>query len=251
MKDIGRIGSWITGTGQYGSLVVMLFAISLTFHSPGCGAPGTGPPAVEVSSWEVLYDQTADAAAAAAAPGWAPYSTSRLVRTPYAPRRDYQYIWLRSSFNIVGDPAGYFGVIPGRVYHSDETYVNGSLVGSHDESGSANLHYPRSYRIPPGVLVRGENTLMIRIGIYGLEFGGITNRVQVLGRDGFQARKKLLDLVYRQVPTGIVIFLLGQILFIAILYSVRTRKDSEYVYSAALCLFWAVYIYSIFGPFSR
>ena len=122
-------------------------------------------------------------------------------------------------------------------------------MGSHDQSESDNLHYPRSYRIPPGTLVRGENSLMIRVGIYGLEFGGITNRVLVLGRDEYFSRKMLLDLVYRQIPTGIVIFLLGQILFIAILYAVRKRKDSEYIYSAALCLLWAIYIYSIFGPF--
>jgi AraC-like DNA-binding protein len=227
---------------------VTLCAIFAAFLAAGCGLPGTGPAAVEVSSWEVLYDQAADPAAAASMKGWAPYDTSRLVRTPYAPRRGHQHIWIRGSFSIDGDTAPYFGIIPGRIYHTDETYVNGVPVGFHDEAESASLHYPRSYPIPRGALVRGSNTLMMRIGIYGREFGGITNRVMVLGRDDYFSRKKLLDLVYRQIPTGIIIFLLGQVLFIAILYAVRRRKDSEYVYSAALCLLWAVYIYSIFAP---
>lgn len=210
-----------------------------------CGGDDRG--SVEAGSWEILHSQSASVREASAASGWAPHDTSRLVRVPYAPRRDFQYVWIRGSFSIDGDPARFFGIITGRVYYTDETYVNGVPVGRHDFTESANLHYPRCYEIPAGTLVRGTNTVMIRVGIYGREFGGFTNRVQVLERERYFARKMFLTLVYQQVPHGIVVFLLGQVLFIAILYLLR-RREVEYLHSAALCLLWAVYILGSFSP---
>ena len=206
-----------------------------------------GGGTVEAGRWETLRSQTASAREASASAGWTPHDTSRLIRVPYAPKRDFQHVWIRGTFTVDGDPARFFGIIPGRIYHTDETYVNGTRVGRHDFSESANVHFPRSYELPPGVLVRGVNTVMIRVGIYGAEYGGFTNRVQVLERGAFFARKMMLTLAYQQVPHGIVVFLLGQVLFIAMLYLIR-KREAEYLHSIALCLLWAVYILCSFSP---
>lgn len=87
--------------------------------------------------------------------------------------------WLRTTFDLskpaVARAAGPAFLLLGRIDDADEVWLNGVFVGS---TGRMPPHYEtasflfRRYRVPPGVLRAGPNTLAVRVHDAGLE-GGI------------------------------------------------------------------------------
>ena len=172
-----------------------------------------------------------------------------MFKVPYPPRRGFQYVWLKGEFRIEGDPARYFGIIPGRVYLTDSIYINGVFTGEHSEEDVSNMHFSRGYIIPSGTLRQGDNTVLIRLGLYGREYGGIRGRVEILNRERFVLANTFNDFIFRQIPVGVAVFLFGQMVF-NLIFFLRKRSEKVNLYSAALCFSWMMYIMAIFAPWS-
>ena len=93
-------------------------------------------------------------------------------------------VWFRKTFIVKDEDAGLPAVLElGKIDDSDDSYVNGTLVG-----GLKNQYNePRAYHVPAGVLKAGRNVIAVRVedtggggGIYGdagdmkLNIGGKT-----------------------------------------------------------------------------
>lgn len=74
--------------------------------------------------------------------------------------RDFKgVIWLKKVFDVPEEMAGAMAKLwLGTLVDSDETYVNGRLVGS-----TAYQYPPRKYEIAEGILKKGKNEVMIRL----------------------------------------------------------------------------------------
>ncbi|MBP7582695.1 MAG: helix-turn-helix transcriptional regulator [Spirochaetes bacterium] len=225
------------------SLIILVFA-SLLLAS--CSGGGEG---ITVTKWSVLHSQVETPAELPAGASWGPIDIPSMFRAPYPPVRGFQYVWLKGEFRVDGDPSRYFGIIPGRIYLTDSIYINGVFAGGYTAEDVSNIHYSRSYRIPAGALRAGDNTMLIRLGLYGREFGGIRGSVRILPRAEFSRASTLNDFIFKQIPVGVAVFLFGQMVF-CLIFFVRKRSEKANLYSAALCFAWILYIMALFAPWS-
>ncbi|GEM_PF-293854 len=211
----------------------------------GCGYSS----AERVASWQALFDDaSADPGAIATRTDWTPIALPSMFLLPYPPARTFRYLWLKGAANIAGDPSQYAGIRLGRIYYIDRTYVNGILVGSQLTEEYNAVHNPRAYAIPKGVLKAGKNEVLIRLGIYGTEYGGLLDEVLLLGARDFIGARISDEFIYRQLPIGIALFLLGQMAFNMIFFLWR-KKQRANLYAAAMCLIWSLYIFALFSPY--
>jgi sialate O-acetylesterase len=68
-------------------------------------------------------------------------------------------VWFRKKFNIPSNMAGKEALlILGRLVDADSVFINGRFVGS-----TGYQYPPRRYSIPEGLLLEGENTIVVRI----------------------------------------------------------------------------------------
>jgi sialate O-acetylesterase len=82
-------------------------------------------------------------------------------------------VWFRNKFDLPSTYAGKdLDVWLGPIDDMDRTYINGELIGKHEESGDWQVE--RTYRIPGKLLKKGINTIAVRVtdtggggGIYG------------------------------------------------------------------------------------
>ncbi len=209
----------------------------------------SGGDGITVDRWSILHSQVETPADIPRNSEWRSITIPSMFQVPYPPVRGYQYVWLRGEFQIDGDPSGFFGIIPGRVYLTDSVYINGVFTGEHTGADISNIHFSRGYRIPAGALRQGANTVLIRLGLYGREYGGIRGRVEILSRERFLNASTFNDFLYRQIPVGVSVFLFGQMVF-NLIFFLRKRSEMVHLYSAALCFSWILYIMAIFAPWS-
>uniref|UniRef100_F4C1D3 Sialate O-acetylesterase domain-containing protein n=1 Tax=Sphingobacterium sp. (strain 21) TaxID=743722 RepID=F4C1D3_SPHS2 len=68
-------------------------------------------------------------------------------------------VWLKKDFNVPSSLLTKEAMLHlGRIVDSDQAYINGVLVGS-----TGYQYPPRRYKIPPGLLKPGKNTLVVRV----------------------------------------------------------------------------------------
>ncbi len=96
-------------------------------------------------------------------------------------------VWFRRKFDL---PEAWYGksarIELGPIDDYDDTYVNGSKVGQTKQDNESASITPRSYRISPGVLRKGSNTIAIRVFDSGGPggFTGKTEQMRIVGEDG-------------------------------------------------------------------
>ncbi|MEC9056444.1 MAG: sugar-binding domain-containing protein, partial [Verrucomicrobiota bacterium] len=75
-------------------------------------------------------------------------------------------VWFRRTVEVSATMAGGGAILElGAIDDMDVTWVNGKRVGGYEEPGH---HFtPRTYRLAPGILVPGKNTLAIRVFDHG------------------------------------------------------------------------------------
>jgi sialate O-acetylesterase len=67
-------------------------------------------------------------------------------------------VWFRREISIPASLVGKPALLKlGRIFDVDSVYVNGTFVGT-----TGSQYAPRNYKIPPGLLKAGENTIVIR-----------------------------------------------------------------------------------------
>lgn len=202
---------------------------------------------IPAENWEILYSEEKSPQKALKSTGWKPVDLPGMFTHTYRPENRFHRLWLRASLTITDKPGRYRGLSLGRMYYIDTTYINGVKIGSYEKEDYGNSHYPRNYTIPGDVLKKGKNTIMIYLGIYGREYGGLSRNAMLLDLEGFQHEKITDDIIYRQLPTGIIIFLLGQVIF-NIIFLVRRMNTRVNSVSALLCTSLMFYIFLLFSP---
>ncbi|TFH42143.1 MAG: helix-turn-helix domain-containing protein [Chrysiogenales bacterium] len=197
--------------------------------------------------WQVLFSQEPSLGTVYGEKGWQDVSIPSLFTLPYPPERAIRHLWLRGEVTLA-DPGDYYGISLGRVYYTDSVYVNRRLVGGRHTTIIQDLHAPRNYEIPPGVLVPGKNIIHVRLGIYGREYGGIADRVRLLSHDSFIRTSILMEFLYRQLTVGIMILFLGQIAFLVLQLLWRNREAITII-ALVIFLIWISYLMALFSPY--
>jgi signal transduction histidine kinase len=80
------------------------------------------------------------------------------------------FLWYRLSFRLAPeDLRGSCYLLLGRIQESDEVYLNGQRIGGEGRIGErwyefvSAMRQPRSYALPPSLLVTGDNLLAVRV----------------------------------------------------------------------------------------
>jgi AraC-like DNA-binding protein len=222
--------------------IPVFLAAALIIILGGCSPARDALP---VTNWSMIYNETE------VIPGdvalWKPVSLPGMFRHPVTRKGEYSHAWLRGDVDITGDPERFAGIHLGRIYYIDRTFMNCVPIGSHTADEIQAVHTPRNYVIPPGTLKAGKNTVLVYLGIYGREYGGVGGSPALMPRDTFIRRTILDSFIYGQLPVGIVIFLVAQAMFnLALFYYNRNEKVN--VYAAAVLICWSLYILSLFPP---
>lgn len=207
-----------------------------------------GEPKAIVTHWFVSHDR--DVSPAAPSPGeiWLPAEVPGSLKARPAPGRgSLRQVWLRGTVIITGDPLSYYGISLGRTFHTDEVYINGRFIDSQGPGEFANIHFPSNYVIPPGIVTAGENTIYVRLGIYGEEWGGLLNDVLILKKNDFLREKLFYETWLDRVPFGIVLCLTGFMILVFIFY-LWNRKNTIFLYGNLMILAMTLYIIALFSP---
>lgn len=214
----------------------------------GASAFPSIPESIRVKDWKVLYFQKDSLAAARYRAGWKPLKIPSRFKYPYPPKRDFQHAWLRGTFVIRDNPRRYYGITIGRIQHTYKIFINDYLIDVKTPEEIGNMLYPEGYNIPRGVLQRGRNNIYIYLGIHGQEYGGLPDGVYIQPKIEYRNLKNFLDLMYSQLPIGILLLLIGGILLM-IAVSIFYGIDRLFVYLILILLLNALYIIMIFSPY--
>ena len=206
------------------------------------------PDSIQVKKWTVLYSQEPALARVKSISGWMPVSIPSKFRLPYRPKRDLQYCWLRGEFTIQDNPERYYGITFGRINYTYRIYINDYLLDVKTPQEIANIHFPESFMIPRGLLKKGANEIYIYLGIYSYEYGGLPDGVYVQPKIEYRRLKNFHDLVFNQLPIGILLLLAGSILLMAAV-TIFYGYDRLFLYEILVQLLNAVYIITIFSPY--
>lgn len=219
--------------------IIYLFA--LLFISSVFSCTGNSDSIV-VENWKINKKQDISPASVSAESGWKDIEIPSAFRLPDAAEKSFNYVWLKGEFLITGDPSMYTGLSTGRVRLADIIYINNITVGSVSETDVNWNPVPRNYTIPAGVLKKGKNILMMRLGIYGQEFGGISDCVYIQQKDEFFVSRFFNDLIYKLLPFGIIILYIGFVIQSLISFF-WNRKEQLYVYFSLILIILAFFIF--------
>lgn len=199
---------------------------------------------VVLDDWQLSRHPALTAEEALEADDWVNVDPSILFQAPGTKTRDVRTVWLKTRV-FLEQPQWVYGLSLGRVYMTDRVYVNGRLCGETDRIGA--LHYPRHYDLPQGILMPGDNVILIRLGIYGQEYGGIPGSVHLFDRNTFQNRQLLDHLLFVQIPLGVIILYLCilVLLFIAWEPGVNGRPVTVL---AGIVAVWVSHLCMIYSP---
>ncbi|HOT45376.1 MAG TPA: helix-turn-helix domain-containing protein [Spirochaetota bacterium] len=224
-----------------------LLALPFAAASLLAGCAAAGDRAAEIDRWQVLYSQEQSLDRVSGMEGWKHVTLPFMARLPYPPKRAIQYLWLKGEITLER-PDDFAGISLGRVYLVDRVFVNGTLVGKHLPDDVQDLHYPRNYEIPPGVLAPGMNTVHVCLGIYGVEYGGLAGSVKLLSRDLFLKTSILMEFLYRQLTVGILLVFLAGIIFI-VMELIWRGPVARYLIVLMTFIIWISYLMAIFSPY--
>jgi AraC-like DNA-binding protein len=206
---------------------------------------------LKIKDWQVCYSQDPDLNQVRANGLWNPIDPSILFPLPYQPVKGFQYVWLKSKV-MVDAPEHYYGLSLGRIFFTDKVYVNGRLCGGHSSDEIQESHCPRNYELPQGTLMAGSNEIFVYLGIYGREYGGIDGEVKLLSKDRFLSTKIRDNLIFLQIPLGIMVFFFGMFIIVLIVYTPGERAYPTLIALGiiVICLIDLFFIFSPFQPFS-
>ncbi len=192
--------------------------------------------------WGILFDPSADILSP-------DFNTSSLELTSVPSNfrnlnRTYRGpIWLRKSFEITKDQHDTTLALQlGRVYQTDEVFINGVLIGKGNSPFGENpqehsFGRPRIYPIPHNLILEGENTLVIRIDSdLSTSAGIVTGPIRVLTYEEAIEGKNYESLVE--------LIFVGFYLFIALFFFINffnMRDKKEYLSFGVLALIFSAF----------
>ncbi len=203
---------------------------------------------ITVAQWSILYSDEPSLEKIGSAGEWRPVSIPSTFRLPPGQVKGLQYAWLKGRFDMPGNLLDFYGISLGRIYYTDSVYINGRLVGSKSPHDINIMCRNRSYAIPPGTLRIGSNTVLVRIGIYANEFGGILSTVAIQEEARFSQARIVGDMIYIYFPMAIIIVAFFMLILLAIFY-LWNRAEKQFLYSSFGIIIYIIYLASLFYPF--
>lgn len=222
--------------------LIILFSPSIVHAFPAI------PESIAVTEWRALFSQDPSLEAARESDRWQSIGMPLKFQLPYKPKRSFQYCWLRGEFIIEDDPARYYGITLGRINYTYTIYINNYLIDIKTPAEIANLHYPESFMMPRGLLKKGRNELFLYLGVFGYEYGGLPDGVYIQPKVEYRRLKNFYDLVFNQLPIGILLLLAGSILLMAAV-TFFYGFDRLFLYEILVQLLNAAYIITLFSPY--
>lgn len=152
------------------------------------------------------------------------------------------YIWIKSEFTINKDNSiKLYGIETGRLSWTEDTYLNGVLIGSTmsmDIEPWNYWNYTRNYSISENILVGGKNTILIKLFV---DSEGIIPDKIFLGEYNTLSIKILKEMFLRSYINGIVscIFIIISLYHFLIYF--KRKKDVENFYYGLFSLSYAFY----------
>jgi AraC-like DNA-binding protein len=235
---------------KYRSLLILLILVTVAnCEIPGiANTPATAPRSIIVDSWTVSFENVAlkeDLSAGAVWKNVTIPGTFRLSKT--TPAR-IKYIWLRGYFTIDNNPEDYYGISLGRIYHSDLVFINNSPVGGKSSKDFFELHFPRDYTIHPGTLKKGMNEVLIRVGIFSDQFGGLTDRVRIMTMQDYEEKSAQDTFIFLLIPSGLLTLYIGFLALLFLLFYFN-RGEPKLIYSSIGLFFYIIMILVLFFPY--
>ncbi|MBU1168033.1 MAG: helix-turn-helix transcriptional regulator [Proteobacteria bacterium] len=200
-----------------------------------------------ISPWQVSYIQTPDKDVALQDASWTPIELPSLFCPPRSAKKDVTHAWLKSDVEI-DNPENLYGISLGRIYFSDRVYVNDKLCGEHGNDGIREFHFPRNYILPQDSLKKGKNRIMVYLGIYGREYGGIHGHVSLLSKDLFVKNAILENMLFLQIPLGVIILYGGMIILVALSYEKGKNGPPVVILMGIICV-WLTHLFMIYSPY--
>ena len=132
---------------------LFLIIIFVSISSISC-SDHTG--SIQIQNWQVLYDEGKSLASVSFKNGWQNISELSNMKLPQSDKKEIRYLWLKSEFEIEGDPDKFFGLSTGGIRYCEDIYINNSLEGSFPIEKVNWNPLPRNYNIGKGILKKGK-----------------------------------------------------------------------------------------------
>jgi AraC-like DNA-binding protein len=208
---------------------------------------GHDPKTINLAAWELSYEGVNFNAIRSKINGWKSITLPLALKFPMSEKHDFQYIWLKTTCGISGDPAFYYGISISRISHIDQVYINGTLIGEKPPKHASMIPLPRNYVIPRGLLKKGVNEIYIRLGIYPNERAGIICNFIIQPENEFDRTEFLDNILYKQFPLTVVTVYITIVLLLTVLFS-GDREEKLLHNFTVPCLGFALYIFTLYIP---
>jgi serine phosphatase RsbU (regulator of sigma subunit) len=186
-----------------------------------------------------------------------PSDTAHLAASFPAGERDGNkgFAWYRKSITLVSVPERRLLLQASDIMNADRVFINGSPIGSTGRfppdfrSGWSCF---RSYEIPPGLLVAGDNIIAIRV--YFDAEAWILGPLRIIDREHGAGTKLLQDFLQIHSRQMLSFTLIGLAVFFLFIF-IRRRKERLYLYFALCCLSLSIaiglsFIENVYGDLS-
>ncbi len=195
-----------------------------------------------IKDWKILYDQDRLLQGIINKKDWKKIEIPSAFKVPGNSAKNFQFVWLKGEFDIKDTPGEYKGLSTGRIRFCDEIFINNHFIGSRVPEKVSWNPVPRNYTIPADILERGKNVIYIRLGVYGNEFGGISDDVLIQKEPDFIRTEFINSLIYKQIPFGIIFLYSGFILQSVISFMLN-RKEKLFIYFSLVLLILNIFIF--------
>jgi len=234
------------------AILIVLFLSAAGRSQPVNSIPGpdenTGKEIVSVDSWAVSFENVTSRESLQPETVWENVTIPETFRLNDTEPSSIKYIWLRGRFTIDKNPEGFYGISLGRIYHSDAVFINSVLVGYKSSKDFFELHHPRNYTVNPGIIRQGINEVLIRVGIFSDQYGGLSNTVHIMGRSVFEEQLAMDNFKYFLAPFGILSLYLGFAVLLFLLFYFN-RVERKLIYCSIGLFFYLILILIIFFPY--
>ena len=228
---------------KYASLIILFILALFT-----AGESRGNDTILIVDSWTVSFEDVSSNESLSNVTTWKDVAIPGTFRLSDTVPARIKYIWLRGHVFINNNPEDYYGISLGRIYHSDMVFINNYPVGAKSSKDFFELHYPRNYTVQPGILKKGMNKVLIRIGIFSDQFGGLTDKVRIMTRPDFEDTLAKDNFVFLLVPFGILILYLGFSILLFLLFYFN-RVERKLIYCSIGLFFYIILILILFFPY--
>ncbi len=226
---------------KYSTLIFTCLSLIL---SAGCTDTGD---AFHITDWSVAAGNSKTIEEMASST-WKKVSLPYIVKPEIDPRRETCRKHLSAKFSLAKNPEFYHGLFIEGISSFEKVIVNGTEIGSREAFEYNTMFISRSYRIPRGILRKGDNRIDISIGILNRENGGISGDVLLLPKRAFIKKRIFSQMIFSQIPIGIIFLDAGFIILLSLFY-ILNRKEKQSLFCAFSLFLYVIYLATLFSPF--